>query len=164
MDSYTVIQISDMLKTNPETVRRWIRHGELEADQVSRKSGNRVTAASLNKFLKSKPKYAEIAAATISASGTTGLLTGISILTATIIASLIEKKISSLDKFKDTNLSISEIKKYIETLIESSMQSISAKQAEINKLEFQIRSEKQQIKKYNSLLETIEKIINPERG
>ena len=52
MDSYTVKQISEMLKTNPETVRRWIRLGELESDQVSRKGGNLITASSLNKFLK----------------------------------------------------------------------------------------------------------------
>lgn len=164
MDSYTVKQISDMLKTNPETVRRWIRLGELEADQVSRKSGNMVTAASLNKFLKSKPKYAGIAAGTISAAGATGLLAGISILTGAIIASLIEKKTFSPDKIKEANLSVSEIKKYIETSIESSKKSISSMQAEISKLELQIQSEKQQIQKYMNLLEKIENQTNSEGG
>ena len=33
MNTYTVKEIADMLKTNPETVRRWIRLGKLEADQ-----------------------------------------------------------------------------------------------------------------------------------
>ena len=162
MDSYTVKQISEMLKTNPETVRRWIRLGELESDQVSRKGGNLITASSLNKFLKSKPKYADIAAGTLSAAGATGVLAGISILTGALIVSLIEKKAFSPDKIRVANLSLSEIKKYIETSIESAKQSISAKQAEISKLELQIQSEQQQIQKYKNLLEKIESQINSE--
>ena len=156
MDTYSVKQISDLLKTNPETVRRWIRQGKLKADQTSRKGGNLVTASSLYLFLKSTPKYAGIAAGTVSAAGATGLLAGISILTGALIASLIEKKTISTDKIHEANLSISDIKQYIETSIESSKQSISAKQAEINKLELQIQSEKQQIQKYKQLLEKLE--------
>jgi len=37
MDTYSVREIADMLNTNPETVRRWIRPGKLEAIQESRK-------------------------------------------------------------------------------------------------------------------------------
>ena len=37
MDTYSVKEIADMLNTNPETVRRWIRSGKLEAIQESRK-------------------------------------------------------------------------------------------------------------------------------
>ena len=33
MDTYSVKEIADMLNTNPETVRRWIRSGKLEAIQ-----------------------------------------------------------------------------------------------------------------------------------
>ena len=35
MDTYSVKEIADMLNTNPETVRRWIRSGKLEAIQES---------------------------------------------------------------------------------------------------------------------------------
>lgn len=35
MDTYSVKEIADMLNTNPETVRRWIRSGNLEAIQES---------------------------------------------------------------------------------------------------------------------------------
>lgn len=37
MDTYSVREIADMLNTNLETVRRWIRSGKLEEIQESRK-------------------------------------------------------------------------------------------------------------------------------
>ena len=58
MSDYSVQQISKMLKTNPETVRRWIRSGKLSAVQESRKSGNLVSEEALKSFMKSTPKYA----------------------------------------------------------------------------------------------------------
>ena len=61
MDTYSVKEIADMLNTNPETVRRWIRSGKLEAIQESRKGGNVVTKSMLDAFLKASPKYAGIA-------------------------------------------------------------------------------------------------------
>ena len=51
MDTYSVKEIADMLNTNPETVRRWIRSGKLEAIQESRKGGNVVTKSMLDAFL-----------------------------------------------------------------------------------------------------------------
>lgn len=57
MDTYSVKEIAGMLNTNPETVRRWIRSGKLEAIQESRKGGNVVTKAMLDAFLKNSPKY-----------------------------------------------------------------------------------------------------------
>lgn len=61
MDTYSVKEIAGMLNTNPETVRRWIRSGKLEAIQESRKGGNVVTKAMLDAFLKNSPKYVGIA-------------------------------------------------------------------------------------------------------
>lgn len=58
MKKYTVLQIADLLDTNPETIRRWIRDDKLEAEQASRKSGNLVTEAALVRFLNETPKYA----------------------------------------------------------------------------------------------------------
>ena len=52
MKFFNVKQISDMLETNPETVRRWIRDGKLVAEQSSRKSGTVVSEESLLLFLK----------------------------------------------------------------------------------------------------------------
>ncbi|WP_405593842.1 helix-turn-helix domain-containing protein [Sellimonas catena] len=49
--TYSVKDIADMLQTNPETVRRWIRAGKLKADQTSRKDGNVVREDELYKYL-----------------------------------------------------------------------------------------------------------------
>ena len=58
MKSYTVKEIAETLKTNPETVRRWIRSGKLSSTMTSTKAGNIVTEDALNKFIKETPKYA----------------------------------------------------------------------------------------------------------
>lgn len=50
MKIFNVQQISEMLNTNPETVRRWIRSGKLKAEQDSRKSGNLISEDSLKKI------------------------------------------------------------------------------------------------------------------
>ena len=52
MKTYSVKEIAELLNTNPETVRRWIRSGKLGAIQDSRKEGNVVTQAMLDSFLK----------------------------------------------------------------------------------------------------------------
>lgn len=56
---YTVKQISNLLDINPETVRRWIRQGELKAKQKSKKDGNVISENQLNAFLISHPKYSQ---------------------------------------------------------------------------------------------------------
>lgn len=65
MAGYTVKQIAEMLNTNQETVRRWIREDKLRAVQTSRKGGNIVAEAELQRFIKDTPKYATRLAASI---------------------------------------------------------------------------------------------------
>lgn len=65
MKSYTVKEIAETLKTNPETVRRWIRSGKLSSTMTSTKSGNIVTEDALNKFIKETPKYAAMLAGSV---------------------------------------------------------------------------------------------------
>lgn len=62
METYSVKQIAGMLNIKPETGRRWIRSGELKAEQSSKKDGNVITEGDLNKFLMSSPKYAGLIA------------------------------------------------------------------------------------------------------
>ena len=66
MRSFNVKEISKILNTNPETVRRWRREEKPEAEQVTRKAGNTVTEETLKAFLKDTPKYARIAASATS--------------------------------------------------------------------------------------------------
>ena len=65
MTTYNVKEISELLGTSQETVRRWIRSGKLKAEQDSRKDGNSISELELQKFLKKTPKYAAIAAGSI---------------------------------------------------------------------------------------------------
>lgn len=57
---YTVKQISNLLDVGQETVRRWIRRGDLKATQRSKKDGNVISEDQLNEFLMSRPKYSQI--------------------------------------------------------------------------------------------------------
>lgn len=152
MKTYTVKEIADILKTNPETVRRWIRLGKLEAEQSSRKGGNVVTAQSLNKFLKSTPKYAGIAASTIGLLGVPGLIAGVPILTATFLGSLIAQKSQIEEKINNSQIPITEMIKFIESSTRSSQKIIASKKEEIKKLNLEIKAEEQQIQDLKELL------------
>lgn len=41
MKTYTVKEIAELLGTNPETVRRWIRDGKVQAEANSMKKGRK---------------------------------------------------------------------------------------------------------------------------
>lgn len=56
MKYYTVNEIAEKYSKNPETVRRWIRSGELKAIQHSKKSGNFVSEYELEKFISTHKK------------------------------------------------------------------------------------------------------------
>lgn len=58
---FTVQQIAEMLSTNEETVRRWIRSGRIRAESVaSRRHGIKVHEDALEDFLSGNPKYARL--------------------------------------------------------------------------------------------------------
>ena len=65
MKTYSVKEIAEMLNTNPETVRRLIRDKKLDATIESKKGGHIVYEAALQEFLKSSPKYAAVAKASL---------------------------------------------------------------------------------------------------
>lgn len=150
MKTYTVKEIADMLKTNPETVRRWIRLGKLEANQSSRKGGNVVTEQSLSKFLKTAPKYAGIAAGTI---GLIGL--GIPTFTIVTLSKLVTQKVLEENAISNSQITITEMIKFIETSIRNSEKTIALKKEEIKKLKLEITSEEQQIQEFKNLIEQL---------
>ena len=59
------IYIYNMLNTNPETVRRWIRNKKLDATIESKKDGHILYEAALKEFLRSFPQYATAAKASL---------------------------------------------------------------------------------------------------
>ena len=56
---YTVKQVAEMLDVDEETVRRWIRNGEMDASSTGRKEGYKISLLDLNKFYDSHPKYSK---------------------------------------------------------------------------------------------------------
>ena len=57
MKTYNVAEIAKLLNVNKETVRRWIRSGQLKSTQKSKKDGNVVDEVDLFEFVQTKPKY-----------------------------------------------------------------------------------------------------------
>lgn len=153
MVTYSVKEIADMLNTNPETVRRWIRSGKLEAIQESRKGGNVVTKSMLDAFLKSSPKYAGIA---------TGLLAtpvGLTTTTAAIVGGILTQQLIKSDEIKNAHVNISEIKKFLLANIQTSKENISRKKKSIEHLQEEIEAEQERIDETEKLIEELEKKV-----
>ena len=55
---YTVCQVASMLNVSPETVRRWIRKGDLNAIKPNyKKEGFRIDEDSISEFINNRKKY-----------------------------------------------------------------------------------------------------------
>ena len=57
MQKYTVTKIAKLMNVNEETVRRWIRAGQLKATMTSKKEGNVIEESDLMEFIRNNPKY-----------------------------------------------------------------------------------------------------------
>lgn len=153
VDTYNVKEIADMLNTNQETVRRWIRSGKLEAIQESRKGGNVVTKSMLDAFLKSSPKYAGIA---------TGLLAspvGLTTATAAIVGGIITQQFIKNNEIKNAHVNTAEIKKLLLANIQSSKDSIMRKRKTIKHLQEEIEEEQQRIDEAEKLINELNEMI-----
>lgn len=70
MVTYSVKQVAEILGTNEETVRRWIRSGKLKAEKTSNKEGNAIKETALAAFAKASPRYSS----KIRGGATTGIM------------------------------------------------------------------------------------------
>ena len=57
---YTVTQVSEMFNVDPETVRRWVRNGQLNATLECKRSGFHIDEESVNDFISRYPKYGRL--------------------------------------------------------------------------------------------------------
>ena len=155
MNTYSVKQISDLLETNPETVRRWIRDDKLKAVQVSRKDGNVITEAELQRFLKATPKYLPKFTAGITALSP---LIGITAFAGGVIAGAV---MGYLDEKKNTDVRImpDDFKRYLEENISKLKKTAVQKRDLIRQTENEITAIEKQIDQYQYLLDH-EEILN----
>ena len=160
MTSYSVQQIAEMLSTNPETVRRWIRDKKLNAVQVSRKDGNVITEAELQRFLKASPKYMPRFTASLMA-------TSPAVSIPLIIGGYIGSKVAGyLDEKKEYDVRIrqEDIEKYLTEQITVHTESIKRKRASIKHLEEEIQTEEKQLKQLKFILEHKELLTKSEES
>ena len=151
MKTYSVKQIAEMLNTNPETVRRWIRNKKLKAVQESRKGGNVVTEAELERFIRETPKYFSKVSmvagmAMISPIASLGAIT--SGIMASAILGFCEGK--STD---DVRIRAEDFKEYLEENIVKIRKALERKRELIKQTEAEIEDLSKRVDQYTFLLE-----------
>ena len=151
MKTYSVKQIAEMLSTNPETVRRWIRDDKLKAVQVSRKDGNVVSEAELERFLRATPKYLSKLAPGV------GLLVanpavGAGILAGSVVASALLGYFDDKNSV-DTRVRSEDFISYLQESILKLNKTISQKQMLIAQTQAEISELSKQIEQFQYFLE-----------
>ncbi len=153
--NYTVKEIANMLNTNPETVRRWIRSKKLKAQKYSNKEGHVVDETELEQFLSTMPKYAHAAVrfgsivTAVGGAAIPGYIGGLIGILGTEIAI----KAGNDKKNIDLIISKEELQRYLGNEILSSQKIIREKEEEIKKIQREIESEKQRIVHIRNLME-----------
>ena len=151
MKSYSVKQIAEIMGTNPETVRRWIRDGKLKAVQSSRKGGNVVKEADLERFGKTMPKYFPRISAGIGLAAIAPIAAAPAIA-STIMASAFLGYFES-KKRTDVRIRLEDFKNYLRNNVAKLKGAIMQKQALIQQTEEEIKEISNQIEQYSYLLE-----------
>lgn len=151
MKTYTVRDISKMLGKNPETVRRWIRDGKLKAGQDSRKGGNYVTEAELQKFLRGTPKYAALAGG-LAAAALPGV--GLPIAIGGIVGGILGFIGADINS-KDGQIDPADVIRAVEKNIDKFNESIERKRETIAQLEEEILADEQQIEALKVTLDQV---------
>lgn len=149
MKTYSVKEISEMLKTNPETVRRWIRDKKLDATIQSNKGGHMISEAALKAFLQTSPKYAATAGV---------LLASTAIFSTVMISGMIAQKMIDLEQLKNARISKADIARYLRSEISSREGAIREKENAVGKLLEEIEAEKKQIEEFQKLVEGLDDV------
>ena len=147
MESYTVKQLAAILKTNEETVRRWIRSGKLEATWTSKKKGNVISSVALNKFIKETPKYANAVATAFVNSP---------IAMSVIIGGLLGSMFALMEGTKNRFVTTSDVESFLTKKVATHEKNLNIKRAELEKIQKEIDIEQQELTKYKYALENLD--------
>ena len=149
MEYYSVKQIAEMLSTNPETVRRWIRKKKLKAEQVSRKDGNVITGEELQRFLNATPKYLpKVAMASSVVSPAVGLVS----LAGTFAVGSMLRHLEEKEGANITTMA-EKLKMCFQDEVSKLQSSLAQKQELIEQTDREIVEIQQKIEEYRYLLE-----------
>lgn len=150
MKTYSVKEIAEMLNTNPETVRRWIRDKKLDATIESKKGGHIVYEAALREFLKSSPKYAAAAKASLA-----GAVVGAAVLPTVMVGGLVAQKLIDAEQLKKARISNKDIVNFLRGEIQRYTEAIKAKEDTIHQLQKQIEADQSQITEFQKLIDSL---------
>ena len=159
MESYSVKQIAEMLNTQPETVRRWIRTGKLTAHKNSRKEGHVISENDLSEFLKKTPKYAGFVGMAGSALSSIAMTTPLAAVAVSSVAggALASHILQGQKNKKNELFSKDDLKRYLRQEIMRRSNSINQKQLAIEKLQREITIDQQQITECNLAISKLDK-------
>lgn len=146
MKTYSVKEIAEMLNTNPETVRRWIRDKKLDATIESKKGGHIVYESALQTFLRSSPKYAASAKAS---------LAGAAVLSTVMVGGLIAQKLIDTEQLKKARISNEDVIHYLKGEIQKCLEAIKTKEDTVQQLQKQIEADYLQITEYQKLIDSL---------
>lgn len=150
MKTYSVKEIAEMLNTNPETVRRWIRYKKLDATIESKKGGHIVYEAALHEFLKSSPKYAAAAKASLA-----GAVVGAAVLPTVMVGGLVAQKLIDAEQLKKARISNKDVINFLRGEIQRCTEAIKAKEDAIHQLQKQIEADQSQIAEFQKLIDSL---------
>ena len=149
MKTYSVKEIAEMLNTNPETVRRWIRDKKLDATIESKKGGHIVYEAALHEFLKSSPKYAAAAKASVA-----GAIRA-AVLPIVMVGGLVAQKLIDAEQLKKARISNKDVINFLRGEIQRYTEAIKAKEGTIYQLQKQIEADQSQITEFQKLIDSL---------
>lgn len=164
MKTYSVKQVAELLQTNPETVRRWIRDKKLDATNRSKKEGSVITEDGLQKFLETAPKYMAkvgagvLAAGAVTPKGLAAVLLGGGMITAGV------GKVMQRSQPVDTNIPPEEVVKLLIHEIDALKRSLESRKALIEQATMEIAEIEDRIRQYESALASFIEIRNDKEG
>lgn len=147
MKTYTVKEIAEILKTNPETVRRWIRSGKLSTSKTSNKSGNVISEEALNKFIKNTPKYATFLA---------GSMVTSPVALSLVVGGLIGGLVGSLVMNDKKKLEKEDIRKSIERQITGCEKRILENRKTLEQIKSKIDEDEKSLQQFKYALENLD--------
>jgi len=149
MKTYSVAEIAELLDTNQETVRRWIRNNKLKSVITSNKGGHVVSQKDLDAFLESAPKYVPKMAAGLA--GKTSLI-GVGIIGVSMMTVLLAKRVKQRQA-ENNWIQQEDLVEYLQTQIAEAENEISQKRQMIEKLQSELIDASVKLDKYKELLE-----------
>ena len=154
-NEYTVSEIAEIFQTEPETVRKWIKGGKLEATKGnSNKEGMRVSESSLQDFLsENSVKYSKTAFITATAAILTG---GVSLAASLIINANRDKRNLSEIKIKSSDMI-----KLLEEELNQEKRTVSEKKALLESLEKEISEKNERIISIQQMISELKDNVTP---